>query len=121
MADAKAPPPAAPERTDVDVRAIVLLGIALVAIVAFCTVALLGLRAWLERDRAQHAGPSTAISALRRFASPRLEPAPRNDIIELNREKAAKLHRYRWIDRKAGVIQIPIERAMQLLTERQQR
>jgi hypothetical protein len=118
MADAKAPPPAAPEPSDVDVRAIVLLGFALVAIVAFCTVALLGLRAWLERDYAQHAGPSTPISVLQRFASPRLEPAPRKDITELHREKAAKLHRYRWIDRKAGVMQIPIERAMQLLTER---
>jgi len=121
MVDAKAPPPAAPEPSDVDVRAIVLLGFALMAIVAFCTVALFGMGAWLERDRAQHAGPSTAISALQRFASPRLEPAPRNDITELNREKTAKLHQYRWIDRKAGVMQIPIERAMQLLTERRQR
>ena len=30
-----------------------------------------------------------------------------------------RLHSYGWVDRKAGTVQVPIERAMQMLVEKQ--
>jgi hypothetical protein len=110
----------APESRDVDVRVIALVGTALAAIVVICAVALLGLRTWLARDR-PGAGPFTEPSAVRQFVAPRLQPAPGRDIAALDQEKAAKLHRYRWIDRSHGVVQIPIERAMELMSQRTSR
>jgi hypothetical protein len=113
MADA--PPPLATEPSDVDVPLIVRVGLALAAIVLACACALLGLRAWLARDTMQPAGPSVQAPALERFAVPRLESQPGAGLAQLEQDKAQKLHRYRWVDRAQGVVQIPIERAIELL------
>ena len=49
---------------------------------------------------------------------PRLQTDPRKDLLQLRAEEQAALESYGWVDRKAGVVHIPIERAMQLLVER---
>lgn len=36
---------------------------------------------------------------------------------DLRGEQEASLHRWSWVDRDAGVVQIPIDRAMELLAE----
>jgi hypothetical protein len=110
-------PPAPPEGSGVNVRAVIVTGLCLTAIVVFCAGALLGLRAWLTRDFAQHVGPSAQAGELQGFAAPRLETDPARDIAAFDREKTAKLHGYRWIDRSRGQVQIPIERAMELLSQ----
>jgi hypothetical protein len=115
MVNEKVTPP--PEAPVINVRAVIVTGLCLTAIVIFCAVALLGMRAWLARDFAQHAGPSAQAGELRGFAAPRLETDPARDIAAFDREKAAKLHGYRWIDRSRGQVQIPIERAMELLPQ----
>ena len=38
--------------------------------------------------------------------------------VELRNAQEASLHTYRWRDRDAGVAEIPIERAMQIVEER---
>jgi hypothetical protein len=110
-------PPAPPEASGVNVRAVIVTGLGLSAIVVLCAIALLGFRAWLARGLAYHAGPSTEAIELQGFAAPRLETDPARDIAAFDREKAAKLHRYRWIDRSRGLVQIPIERAMELQSQ----
>jgi hypothetical protein len=52
------------------------------------------------------------------IAGPRLQAAPTLDLKALRQENDARLNQYRWIDRERGVVQIPIERAMQLMAER---
>lgn len=44
-----------------------------------------------------------------------LQSTPQEDLRAYRRAKAAALEGYHWIDRDAGVVQIPIERAMELL------
>jgi len=44
-----------------------------------------------------------------------LQSTPQEDLRSYRRAKAAALEGYRWIDRDAGVVQIPIERAMELV------
>lgn len=46
---------------------------------------------------------------------PILQSAPQDDLRTYRQSKAAALEGYHWIDRKDGVVQIPIERAMELL------
>ncbi|MDD5328611.1 MAG: hypothetical protein PHX38_01290 [Sulfuricella sp.] len=50
--------------------------------------------------------------------APMLQSAPAGDLQAYRQSKESLLHGYRWIDRKAGLVQIPIERAMQLTAER---
>jgi protein SCO1/2 len=49
---------------------------------------------------------------------PRLQVAPLTDLQTLQATERARLDGYGWIDREAGVVRIPIERAMQLVVER---
>jgi hypothetical protein len=48
---------------------------------------------------------------------PRLQVNDEADLAALRREEEKKLTEYDWVDEKAGVVQIPIERAMRLLTD----
>lgn len=52
---------------------------------------------------------------------PPLQVTPERDFPAYQREKRALLHEYAWVDRAHGVVRIPIERAMDLLVERQSR
>jgi hypothetical protein len=57
---------------------------------------------------------------LTRMPTPQLQIAPEGDLRALREEKHAMLSDYRWLDRTAGVVQIPIDRAMQLMAARSQ-
>jgi hypothetical protein len=55
---------------------------------------------------------------IKKFPEPQLE---RNERVEINGfrlKEEQTLNSYGWIDEKAGVVRIPIDRAMQLLTQR---
>lgn len=49
---------------------------------------------------------------------PRLQAVPGQELQDLRAREEAQLERYQWIDRAAGRVRIPIERAMDLLAER---
>jgi hypothetical protein len=48
--------------------------------------------------------------------APRLQVTDQRDLEALRRAEAERLEGYGWVDRKAGVVHIPIERAMDLLS-----
>ena len=49
---------------------------------------------------------------------PRLQTDPRADLRELRAAESAILDNYAWVDKSAGVVRIPIQRAMDLLALR---
>jgi hypothetical protein len=49
---------------------------------------------------------------------PRLQTQPFKDVYQLKQEQREKLSSYGWVDQGTGVVHIPIEDAMRLLTER---
>jgi hypothetical protein len=49
------------------------------------------------------------------FPAPRLQPDPAAEFARFKEEELRRLHSYGWIDRKAGIAHIPIERAMDIL------
>jgi len=49
---------------------------------------------------------------------PRLQTDPRQDMNDLRARQDQLLQSYGWVDKNAGVVRIPIERAMQLVVER---
>jgi hypothetical protein len=53
-----------------------------------------------------------------RFPQPRLERNERVEIKDFRLKEEQTLNSYGWVDEKAGVVRIPIERAMQLVAQR---
>lgn len=49
---------------------------------------------------------------------PRLQSDPRQDLLRMRAEQDALLDTYGWVDRQAGIVHIPIGRAMELLAQR---
>src|SRR5713101_4759527 len=53
-----------------------------------------------------------------KFPQPRLEGDERREINDFREHEEQTLNSYGWVDQQAGVVRIPIDRAMQLLTQR---
>jgi len=51
------------------------------------------------------------------FPSPRLEEDERGQLNSIRLEEENTLNSYGWVDQKAGVVRIPIDRAMDLIAE----
>jgi len=47
-----------------------------------------------------------------------LQSAPAEDLRRYRSDKSSMLEGYRWLDRAGGIVQLPIDRAMQLAAER---
>ena len=109
------------EKSDVSIGPIVKFGIGLAVATVVISVALWGLFELLEAREARRGGPLPPLAAagLRRTPpEPRLEPdalLPRRRMVA---QENAALTTYGWVDRDAGIVRIPIERAMELLVER---
>jgi hypothetical protein len=55
---------------------------------------------------------------IKKFAAPRLERNERIEIKDFRLKEEQTLNSYGWVDEKAGVVRIPIERAMELIAQR---
>jgi hypothetical protein len=105
------------ETRDASLRAILWVAAGLVGVALVVHVALYfeleGM--WGLRRRALPP-PSPVASALPEAPpEPRLQTAPAADLRALRAAEDAELHGYGWVDRQAGVVHIPIERAMELV------
>src|SRR5438132_8924871 len=119
MADEKsASRSARPYESDVvDIRRILVLAIAAIAMIAGCAIASM----LLERALSSRYGreiPAPASIRPPAISGPVLQISPGSELDALRASKRAALEEYRWIDRRQGLVQIPIERAMQLISER---
>ena len=103
---------------ELDVRAILIFGAVLALLVAAALAAMWILTVVL-RDRAAQADPRPSpIAELNARAvppEPRLQSNPPVDMKTLRAQEETELHSYGWVDEKAGVARIPIDRAMEIL------
>jgi hypothetical protein len=53
-----------------------------------------------------------------KLPQPRLEGDERREINDFREQEEQTLNSYGWVDQKAGVVRIPIDRAMQLMAQR---
>ena len=49
--------------------------------------------------------------------APQLEPHPLADRHRYDAQQRAKLSAYQWVDRNAGIVRIPIDRALELIAQ----
>ena len=88
-----------------------------ISVIAVC-VTVGGLFSLLKRQYASESAPSRITNPGRLPPPPRLQTSPTSDLQQLLEAENAKLNSYGWIDKSAGVIRIPIDRAMDLLAQR---
>jgi len=99
------------------------LSVPLMVILSFVTVS------WMRAvwSRARPADPEFRLRGaivapndqlLERFPKPNLQLNPHADLVAMQARDATALNSYGWVDRRAGVVSIPIDRAMDLLLQR---
>jgi hypothetical protein len=49
---------------------------------------------------------------------PRIEADPHSNLLLLLSREDSTLNSYRWISRDSGIVQVPVERAMELVLEK---
>jgi hypothetical protein len=106
------------DESAVPFRAIALLALALIVIVVIVSISMrfvFDALDPLENDARQLAHPLAVESTP---PPPNLQAQPQLDLAEFQARQAAILSSYGWVDRRAGIVRIPIERAMDLVAER---
>jgi hypothetical protein len=92
------------------------LVLAVAAVITFIAVALLFERL-VRQASSQPRSPFSSITVVP--PEPRLQVAPAEDLRALRAREEEVLRTYGWVNREKGVVRIPIERAMELLVERE--
>jgi len=108
------------ETSDVSVSAVFGFGIGLVVSAIVIYMLVWGVFVYFS-GRAVRRGATdraTAPQQERLPPEPRLQTDPRADLGALRDAEEHALTTYGWVDRKSGVVRIPIERAMKLTIER---
>ena len=109
------------EESDVNIRAIFGFGAGLIAVAIVVHVAILLLFNFFDSRAKQQAVatyPLAAAQEERLPPEPRLQTEPREDLAALRAREDQTLRSYGWVDRNAGVVRIPIDRAMELTLQR---
>lgn len=105
-----APHPGDYEKSDADPRLIGALALGVAAFLAVTPFLLLALYPGAER--------AGAIPALPLPPTPRLQTDPKADLERLRAAERERLETYGWVDRGRGIVRIPVDRAMQLVSRR---
>lgn len=96
--------------------------LAFAAGLALMVVAVLPLIDWtfknLEQGAAKQDVPRSPLAGDQEPPAPRLQSKPSASLAAFRRREEKELRSYRWIDKQQGVVQIPVERAMELLLKR---
>jgi hypothetical protein len=117
------PPPEGEGRLGYELRDVRVGWIlAFAGVLAAMVILVLPLADWtfghFARSAAKTDVPASPLAADQTPPAPLLESRPSADLAELRRREDEALAHYRWIDRRERVVQIPVDRAIELLTER---
>ena len=107
------------ETKDADVTSIALIAVGLLLVILFVQLTVwMTLRHWRDRENTKEDGAAPMVESGKLFPEPRLQVDPALDLANMRVRDARELDTFGWIDRKAGTLRIPIDRAMQLIAER---
>jgi hypothetical protein len=122
--------PGAYEHEDLSPRGVIYFMVGLAVLVVILYLIVFGMYRFLDSYEQAHQpamSPMVAPQADTRsmtsentqtFPEPRLEENERTQLRQIVEDQDARLATYNWVDKDKGVVQIPIDRAMDLLVER---
>ena len=116
------PPDAQYEHTDIEPTIASRFAIWLAIAVTISAAIVYG-TFWIFEGRAEEGGRAVqefplAAGQIREPQGPRLQTQPFKDIFLLRQAELEKLTTYGWVDQRTGVVRIPIEDALRLMSER---
>lgn len=92
------------------------------ALLALAIGVVLGVSAWIYRSHYAHATPTHDDLAAKSFRhGPDWRSGIEQDWVDQDRRVRDHLTTYGWVDRQAGVVHIPIDRAMALISQENSR
>ena len=108
------------EVRDVNLRILIWSVIALIVVVVVISVGVGLLYGLLNANQTAHSAPPPPLLEESQGLppAPLLERDPEKDWRQMKNEQDKFLNSYGWVDKKAGVVHIPIERAVELTLER---
>jgi hypothetical protein len=120
MSEPRDNPEVAHEESDVNVRAILGFGAALLIAGVVIHVALALLFGYFSRqaETPSRVFPLSAEQEVQLPPEPRFQQNPQQDMRAFRASEEAILESYGWINKETGIARIPIEEAMKLTVER---
>jgi hypothetical protein len=124
---AEAHPPGSPsgdpaggyERSDLTAKSVAIFGVALAAVIILVLVVTGWMFHYFAAWQARVDVPPSPLAQTRPGPpEPRLQVDPTKDLKAMHAEEDTRLTGYGWVDKEAGVVRMPIARAMELLVER---
>jgi hypothetical protein len=108
------------ERRDVDVLSLVTIAFLLFLSCLIIFVVVWGMMRYFRvHEPAKTAGQANLpVTSAGEFPKPRLQVKGPADLAAFRAAEEADLNSYGWVNRNSGVVRIPIDRAMQLLSDR---
>jgi hypothetical protein len=106
------------ETTDASIRPIVLTGVGLAIVAAIVLTISVSLFHYFVSRPAETPANPMASSLSQVPPTPRITDHPSTELQELHQEEDHILTTYGWIDRQAGKVRIPIDRAIDLELQR---
>ena len=104
------------EVSDAKLRPIVISAGVLAGICLGAMFLIKGVLGFLEEQKAESAVAASPLAEARQLPpEPRLQVKPETDLDHFNAKADSLVSRYDWIVREAGVLRIPVERAMELV------
>ncbi|HEX9273850.1 MAG TPA: hypothetical protein VGA01_16740 [Candidatus Binatia bacterium] len=111
-------PPVGHELSDLKPGYVALFGIALTAVIVAAAVITSLL---IHFKAAEHSRQETPVPRLAQereaTPGPRLQVDANKDLRQMRAGEEAALNSYAWVDKDAGIVRIPIQRAMEILAK----
>jgi hypothetical protein len=109
------------ETADAEPGLLLRFALVLAIITAVCALIVVGLYDYLDkreiREKAGRYPLAVGVPAVLP-PPPRLQNSPFTDLKALHKDEARYLDHYAWVDKNAGVVRIPVERAIDILASR---
>lgn len=107
------------EISDARFRAIMWAGVALMVVMIAAFVLMYALLGHFEsREQAMATPPSPLVEGRPLPPEPRLQVTPDIDLDSFRAIEDSLVNSYGWVVKEAGVVRIPVDRAMELMLER---
>jgi hypothetical protein len=106
------------EHKEADVRLIVYSTLGLVVGMVIVCFIVVGIFKFMQKEMPREARISAIANPNTMPPEPRLQPHPADELQVLRQHEDDVLNHYGWVDQKAGVVRMPVDKAMDILARR---
>lgn len=107
------------ELSDLSPKNIALFGVTLAVLIALVLAVCIGLFKYATALHTKGQTPPSPLAQTREPSTePRLQVHAARDLREMRDAEDQALQSYGWIDKEAGIVRIPVDRAMELLAQK---